>query len=160
MFAVPGKSQQMQFHLVVENEFAVTNLRNPDFGKIPPDSGWIHLPVESELAGFFSISATENVRLIATIQSPGSLVRDSINTIPLRMEAAYVRDGQIKPALAEPFVDNRASFRLSSRGMLIDENYTWLRELQTNVFLYGAVYVGDVAPGVYYGEVMISLEYL
>jgi hypothetical protein len=153
-------AQQMHFRLVVENEFAVTGFRYPDFGNIPVNSGWAYLPVESEQAGFFNISATENIPLIATIQPPERLVRDSSNTISLRLEAAFVRDGQTNPALAKPFADNYASFTLSSRGMLIDKNYTWLNELQTNVFLYGAVDVGDVAPGVYFGEVMISLEYL
>ncbi len=160
LFSAQGKAQQMHFHLVVEHEFAVTNFQYPDFGMVIAGSGWVYLAVDSELAGFFSISATENVPLIATIQAPERLVRDSTNSIPLHLEAAYVRDGQINPALAEPFVNNRASFTLSNRGMLIDENYTWLRELKAFVFLYGTVYVGDVEPGVYYGEVMISLEYL
>ena len=160
MFAIQGKSQQMHFHLVVENEFAVTNLRNPDFGVIPPGSGWVLLPVESEQAGFFTISTTENVQLIASITVPERLVMNPSNSIPFRLEAAYVCDGITNPTMAKPFENKRASFTPSTRGVLIDENYTWLRELKTNVFLYGAVYVGDVEPGVYYGEVVVSLEYL
>lgn len=160
LFAFQGKSQQMHFHLVVENEFAVSSLRNPDFGITPVDTGWVHLPFESERAGFFAINATENVQLIATITPPDSLVMNPSNSISFRLEAAYLQDGNNNPTLATPFADNRASFTLSSRGTLIDENYTWLRELQTNVFLYGAVFVGDVEPGVYYGEVVVSLEYL
>ncbi len=160
LFSAQGKAQQMHFHLVVEHEFAVTNFQHPDFGMVTAGSGWVYLPVDSELAVLFSISATENIPVIATIQSSERLVLDSANAIPIRLEAAYVRDGATNPLLVKPFVDNRASFTLSSRGELIDENFTWLRELQTNVFLYGAVYVGDVEPGVYYGEVTISLEYL
>ena len=150
----------MHFHLVVDNEFAVSSLQNPDFGIIPVDTGWVHLPVESERAGFFAISSTENVQLIAAVTSPERLVMNSSNSIPLRLEAAYTQDGLTNPGLATPFVDKRASFTPSTRGMLIDKNYTWLRELKANVFLYGAVYVGDVEPGVYYGEVVVSLEYL
>lgn len=150
----------MHFRLVVENEFAVTNFRHPGFGNIPVDSGWAYLPVESEQVGFFTISATENVQMMAAITYPEMLVMNLSNSIPLRFEAAYVQDGLTSPNLAIPFTDNCASFRLSSRGMLIDENYEWLKELKTNVFLYGSVSVGDVEPGIYYGNVMISLEYL
>ena len=159
----PIQAQQMHTHIQVHHEFEVKMERWLLNDPIPPDllkPGWLHIDADHQNAGRISIHATENTTLLLSLEAPDSLVMDDQNILPFRLEAAYIQDGLTVPGLATPFVDKRASFTLSSRGILIDENYTWLRELQTNVFLYGAVYVDDVEPGVYYGEVVVSLEYL
>ena len=124
------------------------------------ETGWLHIEADHQNAGRISIHATENSTVLVSLEAPDSLFTDHQDTLSFRLEASYVQDGMTNPNLAKPIADNRASFTLSSRGMLIDENFTWLQELKANVFLPVALYLGDVKPGIYTGVVSVTVEYL
>ncbi len=154
-------AQLMHIQLVVENEFAISGLRAPDWGLIPTGSGETFLPANDEQAGRFTISATENTQVLLTLDAPAEIVSVPGNAIAFNLEAAYVQDGRTDAGLAKPIADNRACFPLSTGNLLLDQDiYERIQELRTTVFLYGKVYAGNVAPGVYYGVVTVSVEYL
>ncbi len=162
-FCIAGQAhaQLMNIQLVVENEFAIRGLRAPDWGLIPAGSGETFLPAGDEQAGRFTISATENTQVLLTLDTPAELVSDNGNSLVFAPEAAFVQDGLRDAGLATPIAGNRACFPLSTGSLILDENiYERIQELRTTVFLYGKVYVGDVAAGVYSGVVTVRAEYL
>ncbi len=156
-----AKAQLMNIQLVVENEFAISGLKSPDWGVVQAGTGRVYLSTKDQKAGMFTISATENVRVLLTLETPAELVLTPENAIAFNPEAAYVQDGRKDADLAKPITDNHACFSLSTGNLVLDTNlYQRIQELKTTVYLYGNIYVGDVEPGVYSGIVRIRAEYL
>lgn len=156
-----ANAQQMNIQLVVENEFAISGLRTPDWGLVPTGSGKTFLHANDEQAGIFIISATENTHVLLNLDAPEQLVSDKGNTIAFAPEVAFVQDGISDARLAKPIACNRAYFPLSTGNLILDQNiFERIQELRTTVFFYGSVYVGDVMPGIYFGVVTVNVEYL
>lgn len=159
----PVPAQQMLTHIQVHHVFEIRMERwllTDPLVFDNAETGWLHIEADHQNAGRISIHATENSTVLVSLEAPDSLFSDNQDTLPFRLESSYVQDGMTNPNLAKPIADNRASFTLSSRGMLIDENFTWLQELKANVFLPVALYLGDVKPGIYTGVVSVTVEYL
>lgn len=156
-----AKAQLMNIQLVVENEFAVSGLRSPDWGLVEPGAGRVALSATNQKAGQFTISATENTHVLLTLETPGELIFTPGSTISIGMESAFVQDGQKDAGLAHPIADNHAIFSLSTGNLILDTNlFQRIQELKTTVFFYGYIYVGDVPPGTYSGNVMVRVEFL
>ncbi len=163
VFCCDGQAngQLMRIQLMVEHEFAITRLRYPCWGLIPAGSGQVYLSSENEKAGRFTISATENVHILMTIETPAELVLNPDNTIAFSMQTAYIQDGRTDASQARPIIGKYASFPLSTGNLIHETNLlAKIHELRTTVFLYGLVVVGDVDPGVYSGDVTVRVEYL
>ncbi len=155
----PLHAQYMQLQLIVQNEVAVGSPRNFGIGKIPPAYGWVQISAEDALAGRFEISTQENIWVQISIFPPDQLQLDTQNTLPLRLEASWINSPGQSPGKSFPFENQQAYFPLHDGGLLREKLPGFISRLRATVLVHGAAYVGNVEPGVYYGEIGVRVEY-
>jgi hypothetical protein len=156
---VPLQAQYMQLQLIVQNEVAVGSPRNFSIGMIPPAYGWVQINAEDMLAGRFEISAQENIWVQVSLFPPDQLQRDRQNTLPLRLEASWNNSPEQSPGKSFPFENQQAYFPIHNGGLLREKLPGFISRLRATVLVHGAAYVGNVEPGVYYGEIGVRVEY-
>jgi len=176
---LPSMAQFIRIQVQVPSKAAFYEMTMPQFGNLYKDDGWIIIPPGDPRIGSFNITNFQNVTVMVGIASPGALVLDDYNQLPLILEAAWLNDGTNRPNHAIPFEaiaqsrkltlpsatgksarfeGDYATFSLRNQATLsktstIQVPYTaW-------VYLYGSLYVGDVKPGIYTGEVFVTTEY-
>ncbi len=161
LLAVSGQTtaQTLQMQIIVEEEFALVKERPIHTGAIQPDQGWIGISLEDEASGHLRIRAEENTFFTVTLDAPEELIMNPENTLPFRLQAAYITDGGTNPAQAVSFDGSTAFFRLSQSGLLVENMDPRFHRLAANILLYGEIYAGDVEPGLYQGEVGVRVEY-
>jgi len=155
------------------------NMTMPTFGNLFADAGWVSISPGDPRIGSFSISNFENVQVMVGIVAPGALVMDEQNQLPLQIEAGWLNDGTNRPDEAVQFDALAQNRKLSlpaavGSSMLFRGDYATFnlrntanitrnsanKELLTAwVYLFGSIYVGDVKPGIYKGEIFITTEY-
>lgn len=155
----PLRSQFMRLEIFVEEDFSIAGFIAMDFGQFPPNSGWVALNINDIGAGQMGLTAEENIQLKVRIIPPSELVLNANNTMPFRLEAAYLQDGSANTREAIPFRDNTATFQLSHSGLLVDKMDPRLHRLKADVYFFGQVYAGDVSPGIYSGTIGVQVEY-
>ena len=158
-FSSPVKGQFMRLEILVDELFSITGHTQMDFGVIPVNSGWVELLINDSGAGQISISAEENIEIKVIIEAPSELVLNDYNTIPFRLETAYLQDGSTNTPGAIPFEDNTASFRLSGSGLLVHQMDPRIHRLRTDIYFFGRVYAGNISPGIYSGTIGVRVEY-
>lgn len=155
----PARAQFMRIQLVVDEEVSISDVRTLETGQIPVNYGWFQISISDDYAGRFTIRAFENINLLVSVQAPDELVLDANNTIPFRLETAYMNAGDMDLRQTVPFRGNNASFPISNRGLLTDSMPGLQLPLEAAIIFYGSVYVGAVDPGVYSGEVVVTINY-
>lgn len=159
IFQLSAVAQTMRLQFIVEEEFSIKNVRHIDLGLLQPGFGWVQFQKQDYSAGQFSISASENVNIIVSYVAPEELVKDVDNTLPVKMEAAYLNDGTNNARNAITFDNNNAVFQINNSGLMVDQMDARIHKLECWLYFYGNVYVGDVEPGVYYGFLQVRVEY-
>lgn len=154
----PVQAQYMQLQLIVQNEVAVSSPRNLSIGVIPPAFGWVQIGPDNLLAGRFVISAAENIQVHVSLFPPDHLQLNANNTLPFRLEASY-QQGSAQEGNRLPFHNHQAYFSLHGAGMLRENIPGLPSRLQTTILLHGATFVGNVAAGIYHGEIGVRVEY-
>lgn len=153
------RGQFMRMEILIEEQFAVF-VENPmSFGTIQPNMGWVPLQIHDSGAGQIGITAQENIAMHFIIDAPSELVLDESNTLPFRLENAYLQDGSKNRQQATPFSDNSATFQLSGSGLLVDKMEPGQFRLRADVYFFGQVYTGDISPGIYFGSIGVKVEY-
>ena len=181
VLGVPGvQAQFLRIQLKVPTKAAYYDITMPRFGNLYPNAGWIVIPPGDPRIGSFNISNIENITVMVGIAAPASLVMNEENQLPLRIEAAWLNDGTNRPHVAipfEPLAQNRkltlpstvgkttrfigdyATFNLRSTTSFTGKSTLSDDPLTAWVYLFGALYVGDVEPGIYKGEIFVTIEY-
>jgi len=153
------QAQFLRLQLVVEEETGVVRGQRLDPGLIRPNAGWVEVGVTDEFAGRFSISTQENINLGVTVNAPAELVLDAGNSMPMNFYAAYLNDGTDNPANATPLEADKTVFPISDCGCLLENMHPDRHQLIAHLFFYADLYAGDIQPGIYHGEVQVSIEY-
>ena len=159
LFSTQSKGQFMRLEISVEELFSISGYTEMDFGLFRPNSGWVELGIDDLGAGQVRISAEENIELKVVIEAPSELVLNDYNTIPFRLETAYLQDGSTNTPGAIPFEDNTATFQLSRSGLLVDKMDPRTHNLRADIYFFGRVYAGNISPGTYSGTIGVRVEY-
>lgn len=159
LFQNNARAQIMRLQFVVEEEFSIRNVRYVNPGLLQHGLGWVAFQNHDLSAGHFSISASENVNILVTYEAPEELTKDADNTLPVKIEAAYLNDGTNNARNAITFNDNNAFFQINNSGLMVDKMDARIHKLECWVYFYGSIYLGDVEPGVYYGFLKVRVEY-
>ncbi|MDR4988980.1 MAG: hypothetical protein RG741_09115 [Bacteroidales bacterium] len=156
---VHTQAQFLRLQIVIEEDFSITGVSFLNPGVLPVNFGWIQIPIHDRAAGRVTLAAAENINLIVSFNAPEVLVLDENNTVPLRLQAAYINDGGTDTRRAVNFNGNSAQFRLSRSGQLVDKMNPRYHRLETNVYFFGSMFTGDIRPGVYRGTLSVTVEY-
>ena len=153
------KGQAMRMEIQIDEVFSIFVEDPVSFGTIRPNSGWMTLHIHDSGAGQVGITAKENIVLHVRVIAPPELVLDENNSLPFRLETAYLQDGRTDIRQAIPLPNNSSSFQLSGSGLLADKMDARIHRLRANVYFFGHVYAGDVSPGIYSGTIGVRVEY-
>ncbi len=153
------QAQFLRLQILIEEEFSITGASILNPGVLPVNFGWIQIPIHDDAAGRITLVAAENINVIVSFNAPEALVLDENNTVPLRLQAAYINDGGTDTRRAVDFNGSTAQFRLSRSGQLVDKMDPRLHRLETNIYFFGAMFTGDIRPGVYQGTLSVTVEY-
>lgn len=154
------RAQFMRLEIAVEDNIVIGDFRWLQTGFVPINYGWVNINIDDEDAGRFNLRTDENVNILVTVQSPDELVMDQMNRLPFRLNVAYLNDDIVDFSRATPFNGKTANIRMHPSPLLRENMRNRQGSFQTNIFFYGAVYVGLVDPGVYRGEVRVRIEFL
>jgi len=152
-------AQFMRIQLVVDEEISISDVRTLETGQIPLNFGWFHIDLNDDYTGRFTIRAMENINLMVSIQAPDELVLNANNTLPFQLEAAYLNTGNRNLRQAVALDNKQAFFPIINSGLLIENMPSQQLPLEATMFFFGSVYVGQVDPGVYSGEVVVTINY-
>lgn len=154
-----GQAQFLRLQLVVEDEIAISRSDRMDLGMIRPNQGWVQVNVMDDFAGRLTLRTTENNNVIVNIRASEELIMDGFNRMPFLFEAAYVNDGSNDPRNAIPITNNQAAFPINNNGLLAENMANHRQQLQLTLLFYGSIYAGEIEPGVYSGNVLVTIEY-
>ncbi len=171
-------AQHIRIQIKVPPKLALEDTRMLDFGTIQ-DTGWIHINRNDPRVGAFAISNQENVKVQVSVYTPTALELDQDTHLPIRLEASWLNDGTSRPWMAVPFnpapptsqiilpappitslpyLSEFASFILSD-NVADSQSASENESLTAWVYLSGSLYVGELKPGVYQGQVYVTIEY-
>jgi len=153
------KGQFMRMEIMIEELFSIF-VENPmSFGTVQPNRGWVTLQIHDSGTGQVGITAKENIALHVIIEAPSELILDESNSLPFRLETAYLQDGSTNLQQAIPFLDNIITFQLSGSGLLVNKMDPGQFRLRADVYFFGQVFTGDISPGIYSGTIGVRVEY-
>ncbi len=159
LMPLPAPAQFMRIQLVIDEEISISDVRTLETGQIPLNFGWFHIDLNDDYAGRFTIRTSENINLLVSVQAPDELVLNANNTLPFQLEAAYLNTGNRNLRQAVAFDNKQAFFPIINNGLLIENMSSQQLPLEASMFFYGSVHVGQVDPGVYSGEVVVTINY-
>ncbi len=148
----------MQLNLQVDDEVWVQQENVIAIETIPVDAGQINIKADEDQAGKLRISARENITLQVGIDAPDELILDAGNSIPFSWKAAYNNSGSNRPDDIIPFSINPETLPLNNSGKLIEQMLPNPGELSLLLYVYGDFFVGNIDPGVYRGEILVTIE--
>ncbi len=160
LFVSPNsaEAQFMRLQFVVEEEFFIGNLNYINPGELHTDYGWLNIPFDDDDAGRISITAAENIELLVTVEASEQLVKDPDNSIPFEVTPYYINDGNDHSRNAVPFENTSVIFPVHNSGLLVDRMEGRMHKLEAHIIFAYSLYVGNIAPGTYYGQVTVSIE--
>lgn len=156
----PPDLQVMHLEIRVDSEFSLGNLIRPELTvQAAPGDGLVETAYGDENAGQLTLHTSENVHLLVTLTTPGHLILDDENRLPLELLMAYAHPDIAAPPDMNPVAGSKAAIRMNPGNLLINDMLSPPTKFETFLFLYGSVDVGDVDPGTYEGTVRLRVEY-
>lgn len=158
-WALPSHAQFINLQLRVEPELSATVEQNLDFGTQVTNSGRTEIQLGDVNMGVFSIRAFHTQNLYLTLQYPETLVNDTPgieDEIPLELEIAYNNRGNNNPLNALLLSNNSGLISIHERTQEEFDQEVW-KEMY--LYVYGAIEVGNIANGVYSGDIVLSVDY-
>lgn len=153
------QAQFINLQLTVESELSATVEQDLDFGALVSNTGRTEINLGDVNMGIFSIRAFHTQNLYLTLQYPDQL--ESENTaigdeIPIQLEMAYNNRGNNNSANAIRLPDNSGLISIHERTQAGFDQEIW-KEMY--IYVFGAIEVGNVANGVYTGDIVLSVDY-
>lgn len=162
----PASGQFLQFSMEVPSEMSAGFVQDFSFGA-PDEQGETFIPLGGDGMGIFGIRGMANQQVLVSLSTPLGLQARSPGaqgTIAFNLEAAYANRGSRNTGDADPMPDLRAQFRIdrgeSDSGDAGAPRASLTRFSQAWLFLYGYMCFCEITPGLYGGEVRITIEYL
>lgn len=156
---VPAQAQFINLQLKVEPELSATVEQNLDFGTQVTNSGRTEIQLGDVNMGVFSIRAFHTQNLYLTLQYPELLQSENPENedeIPLELEMAYNNRGNNIPANARMLLDNSGLISIHENTQAEFDGQVWK---QMYIYVFGAIEVGNIANGIYTGDIILSVDY-
>lgn len=154
-------AQFINLQIRIEPELSATVEQELDFGTFAINSGEQFIGVSDVNAGIFSVRAyyTQNVFIELVLPPELNHINPAISdVIPIDLQIAYNNMGNRSSSEAQVLQDNKGILPINEYDELITSNSPEIwRELY--LFVFGSIYVNDIASGIYESEIVLSIEY-
>lgn len=109
--------------------------------------------------GIYSLTATENLRVLVTVSYSDKLMDKKRKKIPFDIEMSYQNNGTNNEKSAIETLEKHASFELSNCGKLINEIKTEANRVSAFVYLKGKIEATDEYIYPLKGDITLTAEY-
>lgn len=160
LFALWGKgiqAQSLSIQLDVEPEVETLVDQPLDFGQLIAGSGFQEVPLGSPNMGIFQVRALNAQRLILSLDATDELFHDELGqlaTIPVNLNASYTSNSVDDFRQSTPL--NTLFEPVTLEGPPQNPDAVWSR---VYLYIYGNINLGLVPPGLYRGEVVLTVIY-
>tara|TARA_R110002096_G_scaffold39845_4_gene108681 strand:+ start:4280 stop:4807 length:528 start_codon:yes stop_codon:yes gene_type:complete len=161
-FLVVNTSTSAQFinlNINIEPELSVTVEQNLNFGTLVANSGLHNIPLGAINSGVYSIRAYHTQNIYITLNSPDFLINESSNStdrIPITLNAAFNNSGVDNQKLATTLENNTGYFPVHKPSSSNLKTDVWQALF---LYMFGTIDVGNIANGIYSGQVVLFIEY-
>lgn len=155
----PIQAQFINLQIKVEPELSATVEQDLDFGTQVTNSGRTEIQLGDVNMGVFSIRAFHTQNLYLTLQYPEQLINENPavdDNIPIELDMAYNNRGNNNPANASFLPDNSGLVSIHENTQAEFDGKVWK---QMYIYIFGAIEVGNIANGVYTGDIVLSVDY-
>lgn len=152
-------AQFITININIKPELSVTVEQNLDFGTLVTNSGLHTIPLGAVNSGVFSIRAYHTQNIHISIDTPDFLAKKnstSVDRIPITLNTAFNNSGVDNQKLASVLESNTGYLPINNSLSNNTNSDTW-RDFY--LYIYGSIEIGNIANGIYYGQVMLSIEY-
>ncbi len=160
---VPGSvlAQFINLQIRIEPELSATVEQELDFGTFAINAGEQFIGVSDVNAGIFSIRAyyTQNVFIELVLPPELTHINPAISdAIPIDLQIAYNNKGNRSSGDAVVLENNQGLLPINEYGELITSNSPEIWK-EMYLFVFGSIYVNDIASGIYESDIVLSIEY-
>lgn len=156
---LPANAQFVNLQITVEPELSATVEQDLDFGTLLTNSGRTNISLGDVKMGVFSIRAFHTQNIYLSLEYPQHLINSDTkieDRIPLELSISYNNSGENLPANSKVLPDNEGFLTIHERTAASVRNDHW-KELY--LYIHGMIEVGNIAHGVYTGDIILSVDY-
>ncbi len=160
---VPGSvlAQFINLQIRIEPELSATVEQELDFGTFAINAGEQSIGISDVNAGIFSIRAyyTQNVFIDLILPPELTHINPAISdVIPIDLQLAYNNKGNRSSDEAVVLENNQGILPINEYGEIITSNSAEIWK-EMYLFVFGSIYVNDIASGIYESDIVLSIEY-
>lgn len=152
-------AQFINLQLKVEPELSATVEQSLDFGTQIVNTGRTNISLGDVNMGVFSIRAFHTQNIYMSLSYPEYLINSnsqSADQIPLELSINYNNSGKNIPDKSIPLPDNNGFISVHERNSNTNRSDIW-QELY--IYVHGSIEVGNIANGLYTGDIILSIDY-
>ena len=159
-----ANAQVMRLEFNVESELFTEQLQELFFGDRLPMAGLISVPLGDPDMGIYRITGSANLILDVDVTTPGRLVHVNEEFadffIPLELGFAYANREENNIEHAILFEGSLATYPITTLfdNTIVDPTQA-IPLVNSYLYVFGSIEIGDIPQGIYEAEVVISIEY-
>lgn len=154
MHAGLAYAQFINLQVKVEPELSATVEQPLNFGTQVTNSGQTAINLGDLNMGIFSIRAFSNQLVFVELEYPDHLsLADGNDIIPMFLELSYNNSNENIYANARPLNENHGLIKVSEL-----DNAEGLWSI-LYIYVFGSIDIGNVANGIYAGDIVLSVSY-
>jgi hypothetical protein len=153
----PATTQSLSIQLAVEPEVETLVDQSLDFGQLIAGTGIQQIPLGSPYMGVFQVRALNAQRLILSLDATDELLHEELGqlaAIPVNLQASFTSNSVDDYRQSTPM--NSLFESVVLEGPPQNPDAVWSR---IYLYIYGSINLGLVPPGVYRGEVVLTVIY-
>ncbi|RNC85720.1 MAG: hypothetical protein ED557_02805 [Balneola sp.] len=154
-------AQFINLQIRIEPELSATVEQELDFGSFDINAGEQSIGISDVNAGLFSVRAyyTQNVFIELILPDELTHINPAIShVIPIDLQIAYNNKGNRSSREAVVLENNKGLLPINEYGDVISSNSPEIWK-EMFLFVFGSIYVNDIASGIYESDIVLSIEY-
>ncbi|MCC5914564.1 MAG: hypothetical protein JJU46_09340 [Balneolaceae bacterium] len=152
-----AEAQYMDVQINVEPEVLTSVEQDLDFGLLITGTGFQEIPLGSPSMGIFRIRALQTQSLILNIEYEGELRStdpDIVETIPFELNASYTSDNRNDFRESRPMNGATEEIIIEQSNRNPDSEWSGVY-----LYMYGGIMLGNIPPGSYRGDIVLTVIY-
>lgn len=157
LLSVTAEAQYMDVLIDVEPEVLTSVEQDLDFGLLITGSGFQEIPLGSPSMGIFRVRALQTQSLILNIDYENELRStdpDIVETIPFELNASYTRNNRNDFRESRPMNGATEEIIIEQSNRNPDSEWSGVY-----LYMYGGIMLGNIPPGSYRGDIVLTVIY-
>lgn len=154
-------AQFINLQIRIEPELSAAVEQELDFGTFAINAGEQFIGISDVNAGIFSVRAyyTQNVYVELILPEELNHINPAISdAIPIDLQIAYNNKGNRSSGEALVLDNNQGMLPINEYSEPITSNSPEIWK-EMYLFVFGSIYVNDIASGIYESDIILSIEY-